>query len=108
MACADCPHSAQRGRWFAIVDVVGVLTDSVPPEGCVKDLRQHRGPAPHDPVHPIPQGRATFGITPSEHSQPKQPPGHSTFTGRGGKRLDTTKAIKNQGDFDLITWLVIK
>ncbi len=26
--------------WFAIVDVVGVLTDSVQPEGYVKDLRR--------------------------------------------------------------------
>ncbi len=30
--------------WFAIVDVVGVLTDSVQPEGYVKDLRR-RDPA---------------------------------------------------------------
>lgn len=26
--------------WFAIVDVVGVLTDSVQPEGYAKDLRR--------------------------------------------------------------------
>lgn len=29
--------------WFAIVDVVGVLTDSLQPEGYVKGLRR-RGP----------------------------------------------------------------
>ena len=30
------------------------------------------------------------------------------FTGRGGKLLEATQAIKSQGDFELITWLVIK
>ena len=30
------------------------------------------------------------------------------FTGRGGKLLEATPAIKSQGDFELITWLVIK
>ncbi len=30
------------------------------------------------------------------------------FTGRGGKLIDATKAIKSNTDFDLMTWLVIK
>ena len=30
------------------------------------------------------------------------------FTGRGGKLMDATKAVKSNSDFDLITWLVIK
>ncbi|MEC5212501.1 SNF2 family DNA or RNA helicase [Polaromonas sp. CG_9.5] len=30
------------------------------------------------------------------------------FTGRGGKLMDATKAVKSNGDFELITWLVIK
>ena len=30
------------------------------------------------------------------------------FTGRGGKLLDATKAVKSNTDFDLMTWLVIK
>ena len=30
------------------------------------------------------------------------------FTGRGGKLLDATKAVKSNDDFELITWLVIK
>ena len=30
------------------------------------------------------------------------------FTGRGGKLVDATKAVKNSNDFELITWLVIK
>ncbi|MEY2952308.1 MAG: hypothetical protein RLZZ401_395 [Pseudomonadota bacterium] len=30
------------------------------------------------------------------------------FTGRGGKLIDSTKAVKSNTDFDLITWLVIK
>ena len=30
------------------------------------------------------------------------------FTGRGGKLMDTSKAVKGNTDFDLITWLVIK
>ena len=30
------------------------------------------------------------------------------FTGRGGKLLDAAKAVKNNNDFELITWLVIK
>ena len=29
------------------------------------------------------------------------------FTGRGGKLLDATKAVKSNNDFELITWLVI-
>lgn len=38
-------HSIRRTwhnekSWFAIVDVVAVLTDSVQPKGCVKDLRR--------------------------------------------------------------------
>ena len=73
--------------WFAIVDVVAVLTNSVQPEGYVKDLRrrdkelkgwgqiatppshrdgrrcaagqlrQHRRFIPHHPVLPLTQGR---------------------------------------------------
>ncbi len=30
------------------------------------------------------------------------------FTGRGGKLMDATKAVKSNSDFELITWLVIK
>lgn len=30
------------------------------------------------------------------------------FTGRGGKLIDATKAVKNDNDFELITWLVIQ
>jgi hypothetical protein len=30
------------------------------------------------------------------------------FTGRGGKLMDATKAVKGNNDFELITWLVIK
>ena len=30
------------------------------------------------------------------------------FTGRSGKLIDATKAVKNNNDFELITWLVIK
>jgi ERCC4-related helicase/alpha-D-ribose 1-methylphosphonate 5-triphosphate synthase subunit PhnG len=30
------------------------------------------------------------------------------FTGRGGKLMDASKAVKSNNDFDLITWLVIK
>ena len=30
------------------------------------------------------------------------------FSGRGGKLIDSTKAVKANGGFDLITWLVIK
>lgn len=30
------------------------------------------------------------------------------FTGRGGKLMDATKALKSNGDFELITWLVIQ
>jgi len=30
------------------------------------------------------------------------------FTGRGGKLMDASKAVKGNTDFDLITWLVIK
>ena len=30
------------------------------------------------------------------------------FTGRGGKLMDATKAVKSNTDFELITWLVIK
>ena len=30
------------------------------------------------------------------------------FTGRGGKLLDAAKAVKNNNDFELITWLVIQ
>jgi SNF2 family DNA or RNA helicase len=30
------------------------------------------------------------------------------FTGRGGKLIDATKAVKSNNDFELITWLVIK
>ncbi|MGV8804252.1 MAG: helicase-related protein [Polaromonas sp.] len=30
------------------------------------------------------------------------------FTGRGGKLMDATQAVKNNNDFELITWLVIK
>ena len=30
------------------------------------------------------------------------------FTGRGGKLLDASKAVKNSSDFELITWLVIE
>ena len=30
------------------------------------------------------------------------------FTGRGGKLMDATKAVKNNSDFELITWLIIK
>jgi hypothetical protein len=30
------------------------------------------------------------------------------FTGRGGKLVDATKAVQNNNDFELITWLVIQ
>jgi SNF2 family DNA or RNA helicase len=30
------------------------------------------------------------------------------FTGRGGKLLDASKAVKNTNDFELVTWLVIQ
>ena len=30
------------------------------------------------------------------------------FSGRGGKLIDNSKAVKATGGFDLITWLVIK
>ncbi|MEP6964739.1 MAG: ATP-dependent helicase, partial [Polaromonas sp.] len=30
------------------------------------------------------------------------------FTGRGGKLMDTTKTVKSNNDFELVTWLVIK
>ena len=30
------------------------------------------------------------------------------FTGRGGKLMDATRAVKSNSDFELITWLVIK
>ena len=30
------------------------------------------------------------------------------FTGRGGKLMDASKAVKGNSDFELITWLVIK
>ena len=30
------------------------------------------------------------------------------FTGRGGKLMEATKAVKSNNDFELITWLVIK
>ena len=30
------------------------------------------------------------------------------FTGRGGKLMDASKAVKSNNDFELITWLVIK
>ena len=30
------------------------------------------------------------------------------FTGRGGKLLDASKAVKNSSDFELITWLIIQ
>lgn len=30
------------------------------------------------------------------------------FTGRGGKLMDATKAVKSNNDFELITWLVIQ
>ena len=30
------------------------------------------------------------------------------FAGRGGKLTDAGKQVKSAGDFDLITWLVIK
>ena len=30
------------------------------------------------------------------------------FTGRGGKLMDASHTVKNNGDFELITWLVIK
>ena len=30
------------------------------------------------------------------------------FTGRSGKLMDSTKAVKSNNDFELITWLVIK
>jgi SNF2 family DNA or RNA helicase len=30
------------------------------------------------------------------------------FTGRGGKLIDATKTVKNDNDFELITWLVIQ
>ena len=30
------------------------------------------------------------------------------FTGRGGKLMDATRAVKNNSDFELITWLVIQ
>ncbi len=30
------------------------------------------------------------------------------FTGRGGKLLDASKAVKNSNDFELITWLIIQ
>ena len=30
------------------------------------------------------------------------------FSGRGGKLTDSCKRVKSAGDFELITWLVIK
>jgi hypothetical protein len=30
------------------------------------------------------------------------------FTGRGGKLMDASHTVKSNGDFELITWLVIK
>jgi len=30
------------------------------------------------------------------------------FSGRGGKLMDATKAVKNNNDFELVTSLVIK
>jgi hypothetical protein len=30
------------------------------------------------------------------------------FAGRGGKLMDATQAVKSNGDFELITWLIIK
>lgn len=30
------------------------------------------------------------------------------FSGRGGKLMDATKALKSNNDFELITWLIIK
>ena len=30
------------------------------------------------------------------------------FSGRGGKLTDTIKQVKQTGDFELITWLIIK
>ncbi len=40
--------------------------------------------------------------------QGKTEPYADLFTGRGGKLMDATKAVKSNTDFDLMTWLVIK